>query len=290
MSEVLCDLHLHSRHSDGRLSPSRLARTLARAGVRLAALTDHDTMGGFLSFFAAATALGIRVIPGIELTTRLDVGIVSEEVHILGYGLRWSDRLQTGLAEIREQRNAHQKRMLRMLREVGYDFDYERLKRHAGSDPIIVTDHLWDWLRRHPLRALGMLVSGRLRKWVDHFLHDVVGPGGSAYLLPPLSFADGIAWIHRYEGLAVLAHPGKIESAGVREAALSGEIDGIEVFYKEQESMAENLLALAGERNLVVTGGSDWHGWFSGAYGGWKLPLEHANELLVRLEQPPLPE
>jgi len=50
------------------------------------------------------------------------------------------------------------------------------------------------------------------------------------------------------------------------------------------------LLALARERNLVVTGGSDWHGWFSGSYPGWKYPLEHVNTLLSRLDQPPLAE
>jgi len=286
MKQVLCDLHIHSRHSDGRLNPRGLATVLARIGVRVASLTDHDTMGGFLAFFEAATALGMRTIPGIELTTWLEAHGQGEEVHLLGYGLRWSDRLQAGLAEIREQRNAHEKRMLGNLREVGYGFEYERLKRRAGGDPIIVTDHLWDWLWRHPLRALDLVATGRLRKWVDHFLCDVTGPGGSAYLAPPLSFADGLAWIHRYEGLAVLAHPGKVKSDAVRQAALNADIDGIEVFYKEQEGLTEMLLALARERNLVVTGGSDWHGWFSGPYPGWMIPRKYVNDLLSRLEQP----
>ena len=178
--------------------------------------------------------------------------------------------------------------MLVKLREFGYGFDIARLERRAGDDPVIVPHHIWDWLWRHPLWAAGMLVGGRLRKWIDFFLHDLMGPGGKAYLQPPLSFADGIEWIRHHEGLAVLAHPGKIESDVVRQAALNAGVDGIEVFYAGQSASEEELLALTRERDLAVTGGSDWHGWFSGPYPGWKLPLEHVNDLLSRLEQPPL--
>ena len=288
MSDIDCDLHFHSTHSDGRHSPSQLARLLKRRGVRLAALTDHDTCGGSLKFFEEASRFDIITIPALELTTWLEAGGSGEEVHVLAMGLRVDKELARGLEEIKQQRNELQVRICERLRAEGYGFDFERLQRKAEPDPVMVAHFVRDYLLRRPLWSTIGLATGSVRRWFDHFEEDVYGPGGRAYLPPPMSFSEGIAWAKRYGALAIVAHPGKIASSKVKEAALSADIDGIEVFYNGQEAMKDELLQLAKSRGLVTTGGSDYHGYSGPPYAGWKMPQEHVNALLKRLGLAPI--
>lgn len=285
---VGCDLHFHSCNSDGRYPPSRLAAMLARKGVRVAALTDHDTALGFPEFFAAATGRGIIAIPAIELTTWHEEGGAGCEIHLLGYGVRYGEELLASLAELREQRNAHHRLICRRLTELGYRFDCERLRRRAHPNPIITAHYVLDYVARHPLWTVVGLTTGGLKRWYDRLTNEVIGPGGAAYLPPPMKLEEGIARIRRHEGLVVLAHPVKITPESVRRYALEQEIDGIEVFYKGQEAMQDELLSIAHARKLLVTGGSDWHGYFGGPYPGWRMPQEHVNNLLERLALPTL--
>ena len=288
MTDIGCDLHFHSMHSDGRYSPSQLARLLKRCGIRVAALTDHDTFGGSLEFFEKAFHLGIVTIPALELTTWLDADGAGEEVHVLAMGLRVDEELARGLAQIKQQRNELQVRICERLRAEGYDFNFEQLQRRAEPDPVMVAHFVRDYLLRRPLWSAIGLATGGVRRWFDHFEEDVYGPGGKAYLPPPLLFSEGIAWARRHGALAIVAHPGKIASSKVREAALSADIDGIETFYKGQESMKDELLRIAKSRGLVVTGGSDYHGFSGGPYSGWKMPQGHVNDLLERLGLTPI--
>ncbi len=287
MADIGCDLHLHSTHSDGRYSPAKLARLLHSQGVRVAALTDHDTFGGGLKFFVEAHRLGIATIPALELTTWLEAG-TGEEVHVLAMGLSIDEELARGLEQIKQQRNELQVRMCERLRKEGYNFDFERLRRRAEPDPVMVVHFVWDYLMHRPFWSGLGLLTGSVRRWFDYFEEEIYGPGGRAYLPPPMPFSEGITWARRHGALAVVAHPGKIKSSDVREAALSADIDGIEIFYKGQEEMQDELLDLARSRGLAVTGGSDYHGFSGGPYSGWKMPQEHVNNLLKRLRLPPI--
>ena len=288
MSDIGCDLHLHSAHSDGRYSPTRLAHLLKRHGVRVAALTDHDTFGGSLKFLEETFRLGIVTIPALELTTWLEAYGTGEEVHVLAMGLSVDEKLELGLEEIKQQRNELQARICKRLRAEGYDFNFDRLRQKAEPDPVMVAHFVRDYLFRRPLWSAIGLATGSVRRWFDHFEEDVYGPGGKAYLSPPMSFIEGIAWAKRHGALAIVAHPGKIQSSHVREAALSAEIDGIEVFYSGQETMKDELLHLATSRGLIVTGGSDFHGFSGGSYSGWKIPRKQVNDLLERLGLAPV--
>jgi predicted metal-dependent phosphoesterase TrpH len=288
MADIGCDLHLHSTHSDGRFSPFSLARLLHKRGVRVAALTDHDTFGGNPEFISELSRLDISTIPALELTTWLEAGGAGEEVHVLAMGLRLNENLALGLEQIKQQRNELQRRICERLRAEGYSFDFEQLQRRAEPDPVMVVHFVWDYLMRRPLWSALGLITGKVRRWFDHFESDIYGPGGKAYQPPPLSFAEGISWARRHGALAVVAHPAKILSPKVREAALSADIDGVEIFYKGQGSVKEELLSLAASRELVVTGGSDYHGFSGGPYSGWTIPREHVNNLLERLELSPI--
>ena len=287
MDLIPCDLHIHSQNSDGRYKVRRLVRYLAGRRIRLTALTDHDTMSGFPEFFEQAQEKGIRVISGIELTSWLEVNREGEEVHLLGYGLKWSGSLVEELEELKADRDAHQKRIMERLAVLGFPLSYEAVLRRAGENPIIVSHLIWEWILNHKSVAVYLLLTGRLRQWISNFLK-LTGPGGDAYLPPPMRFEDAIRFIRRHEGVCVVAHPVKIKNSRIRTEALSADIDGIEVFYPAQEKIEDELVSIAKKRGLVVTGGSDWHGYFAGAYPGWNLPLSLVNALLLRLGLPPI--
>lgn len=263
-------------------------RLLSRSGTRLASLSDHDTMWGFPCFFEACLESGILALSGIELTCWLGLNGEGEEVHLLGYGLKWSEELEANLISLKEERNAHQKLIVGKLRNLGYELDFGRLELRAGKDPIMVSHILWEYLLSHPSIGASLLLTSRLRKWVNDFLSRITGPGGLAYIPPPMSFEDGAKFIRRHEGVVVLAHPSKILNAKISRELLNSDIDGIEVFYPGQEKITDELVQYAKRRNLLITGGTDWHGYFSGAYPGSTLPLEFVNGLLGRLELPPI--
>ena len=278
-----CDLHFHSRHSDGRFFAAQLPRKLAAHGVRIAALADHDTMKGFPAFFQGAQALGITALPCLELTTYLEAYGEGAEVHVLALGVRANDKLAKSLCDIREQRNALHRKMCARVNELGYDFDFDRLVKLAGDDPVMTSHYLWDLFRRKPVWVLGNIASGKFKKWYDNFISHTVAPGAKAYLPPPLAFTDGIAWVREHEGLAIIAHPAKIALEKVRAATLTADCDGYEVYYRGQDGIREELLRIVDERGLVATGGSDWHGYIDGPYAGWEMPRDRVRILLDRL-------
>jgi predicted metal-dependent phosphoesterase TrpH len=278
-----CDLHFHSRHSDGRYFAAQLPRKLAAHGVRIAALADHDTMNGYPAFFQAAQALGITALPCLELTTYMEAGGERAEVHVLAPGVRVNEKLAKSLRYIREQRNELHRKMCARVNELGYDFDFNRLVKLAGDDPVMTSHYLWDLFRRKPLWVLSIVAAGKFKKWYDGFISATVAPGAKAYIPPPLKFTDGIAWVREHEGLAVIAHPAKIASEKVRVAAMQADCDGYEVYYRNQDGIRDELLRIVDERGLVATGGSDWHGYIDGPYKGWEMPRARVRALLDRL-------
>lgn len=256
---------------------------LAAKGVRIAALSDHDTMGGFPAFYQAAKARGIIALPSLELTTWLEVGGEGAEVHVLCLGARIDEKLAQGLRDIREQRLELHRRMCARMNELGYDFGFARLEKLAGNDPVMISHYLWDLFRRKPLWALSIVASGKFKQWYNAFISDTVAPGARAYFPPPLQFADGVAWAREHGALAIAAHPYKITSAKVRDAVLAADCDGYEAFYRGQDAVRDEMLKMIDARGLVATGGSDYHGYIDGPYKGWEMPRARVRMLLDRL-------
>ncbi|MDQ3071252.1 MAG: PHP domain-containing protein, partial [Acidobacteriota bacterium] len=126
----MIDLHLHTTASDGHLAPDALVARVASAGVRVLAVTDHDTVAGLDRASAAASARGLRLVPGIEITAVED----GRDIHVLGYFFNRADK---GLAEFLETQRADRRRrvteMTARLAALGLPIDgAELLARHAG--------------------------------------------------------------------------------------------------------------------------------------------------------------
>jgi predicted metal-dependent phosphoesterase TrpH len=245
------DLHMHSTASDGSRAPADVARAVHAAGLAAFALTDHDTIAGLPEAEAACHQLGIRLVPGVELSAvEGDV-----ETHVLGLHLSDLSELEHRLAALREMRVNRAVRIVERLNQLGVAVTFDAVLAQAAGGAVG---------RPHIARAL---IAGR---WVGDFreaFERYLGNGKSAFVAKErLPVSESIALIHRAGGLAVLAHPGQ-QCTRERVAALVAcGLDGIEILHPSHSwEDSQRLDAIAGEFELVRSGGSDWHGSPDGA-------------------------
>ena len=264
------DLHLHSNASDGSLAPADLVRAAARVGLSVIALADHDTTAGVPAAIDAAGD-AVRVIPALEVSTS-DMG---SELHILGY---FVDPMHAALLEytrsaaVRREERVHA--MLDRLDALGMRLEMDDVLAEAAQGTRMLG-------RPHVARALVRRgYVGSLTEAFDRYL----GDGQPAFVpMDLISPAHAIELIHLAGGLAVWAHPpvDGVEGEARRLAALG--LDGIECFRpRVAPEDARRLRALAASLGLVASGGSDWHGDWSGPLGGFHVAREQVPELIER--------
>lgn len=244
------DLHLHSTASDGTCAPAEVARLAAQAGLSAIALTDHDTTAGIAECAAQCAALGLRFIPGIELSTGGD-----REIHVLGYGvdpLNMADRLHS----LRDDRFSRMEKMVEKIRDAGMDVTMDDVLAMAGKAPL-----------GRPHAALVLVQKGyasSVKNAFDRYLGD-----GRPCCVPRqrMSFRLAVDWIHECGGKAVIAHPVLIRTERrmltQTLAAMLEETgaDGVEAFHSAHTpSDARELETFARRAGVLVTGGSDFHG------------------------------
>jgi predicted metal-dependent phosphoesterase TrpH len=251
------DLHTHTQRSDGVLKPEALVEAAGAVGLKLLAITDHDTLAGVRELRrSGAIPAGLEVLPGIELNSVLeDVAASGEgEVHILGLGVDPDDdALEAALARQRESRRVRFDRMIGRLRDLGMPVD------KALEDQPTTTDE--DALGR-PRIARALIACGYSTSIEDAFrLH--LSRGRPAYVprqgLGPL---EAIRAIRAAGGIASLAHFAEAPAhvPFIRELMGTG-LNGIEVYYRSYEAPAvAGLREVADQLRLVATGGTDYHG------------------------------
>ncbi|MBI4402003.1 MAG: PHP domain-containing protein [Nitrospirae bacterium] len=246
------DLHLHTTYSDGSLPPAEVLALAKKAGVSALAVTDHDIVDGIPESIEAGARLGIEVIPGVEISSRYG----ESELHILGYFLDWQDPvLSTRLAWLRASRHTRNPRIIAKLNELGLAITYEEVKALAGTESVG---------RPHIARVLmekGYVQSAK--EAFDRYLAQDK-PGYVPRELPEP--AEAIAWIRAAHGIPVLAHPVwvKLNEAGLLKLCekLKAEgLMGVEVHYSTHKpQQTREYLNIARRLDLLVTGGSDFHG------------------------------
>ena len=246
------DLHLHTTHSDGSLPPAAVLALAHKAGVTALAITDHDITTGIPEALQAGASLGIEVIPGVEISSRFG----ESELHILGYFLDWQDpALHARLAGLRASRHSRNPLIIERLRAMGQDITYDEVRELAGTESVG---------RPHIARVLmnkGYVKSAK--EAFDRFL----AQGKPAYVPRELPDpAEAMAWIRAAKGVPVLAHPLWAKQNGEGLFALCGRLKteglgGMEVHYSTHNpKQTTELLDIAKRLDLLVTGGSDFHG------------------------------
>ncbi len=246
------DLHTHSNFSDGTLTPTELVSLAREKKISSLALTDHDTMAGVGEAVKAGEAMGVEIVPGIEISVLHD----KVEYHILGY---WADPQNSALAEalaiLQGARADRNSRILQKLNDLGVAASSEDLERVSEQGQTG---------RPHIAR---LLVRYGVVKTITQAFDQFLKKGAVAYVSRfAYSAIEAVSLIHQAGGLAVLAHPTQNDPEltrlpSVLASLVPAGLDGIEVYYPTHSNkMKKKLRALAEKKNLLLTGGSDYHG------------------------------
>lgn len=242
------DFHMHTSASDGKLSPEELINAAKAEGLDIIAVTDHDTTAALKRVLMAGEKAGVKVIPGIELSTIHN----DESIHILGYFRDNSydnEDFQKFLKEIQEFRVYRAKKFIHNLYEYFHiDLDYEEVSKRAKG--VIARPHI----------AKAIIDKGYPYSW-DYIFENIIGKNSPAYVHnKKVSIEEGIHILKSLNALVILAHPVLIKKTPLEEF-MKYDFDGIEAVYflnsKEEE---EKLIALAESHGKLITNGSDFHG------------------------------
>ncbi len=246
------DLHTHSWFSDGTKSPTELVRLAEKSGVTALAVTDHDTMDGVEEALAAGVECGVEVVPGLEIS----VMHRKKALHILGYYMDASNhRLAEALTTLQEARDQRNEKIIAKLQGLGIAATVQELKEISGVGQT-GRPHIAKLLMNHGMvRSMSQAFDDYLRK------------GEKAYVARfAYSAEDAIDFITGAGGLAVLAHPIQVDRtlnslATLLPALKSFGLEGIETYYPTQKKkMRKRIRKFAEENDLLLTGGSDYHG------------------------------
>ena len=245
---TLVDLHLHTTASDGRLSPTELVRLLAKQGLKQVAISDHDSTEGLAEAFRAAEEFpDLRIIPAIELST----DIPGDEVHMLGYFLRYEDdQLQETLRQFRLGRLERGRLIVEKLATLGVHIEWERVQEIAGDGSV-----------GRPHIALAMVEKGYCKEPREAF-PEYLGRNGLAYVeRPKMTPVEAVDMLIQYGAVPVLAHPAYLADMEARLEELKDTgLAGMEVYYAQyQPDTVQHLAQLAARYGLIPCGGSDYH-------------------------------
>jgi predicted metal-dependent phosphoesterase TrpH len=265
------DLQVHSTRSDGTDAPAALVEKAAALGVRVLALTDHDSVLGVDEALRAGVRRGVTIIPALEFSTRDEPDRDMRDVNILGYGIDHRDPgLQAALQRVIDSRVEQKIRQVKRLQSYDVDVPVDEVLAEAEGVPGRV--HIARVaLRRNPNRFSS----------IDDVFVQYLSTSAPNSTYAPRTFSlrveDAIELTHRAGGVAVLAHPGVYQrirdvDGMVRKLADAG-LDGLEVNYtyaqnrghkgassEEVGALIAHFDALADECRLIKTGGSDYHG------------------------------
>lgn len=272
----MVDLHSHTTASDGTLTPRELVQEAARRGLRVLAITDHDSTDGLPEAIEEAQRHpSLEIVPGIEINTDVN----ETEIHVLGYFIDYkAEWLQALLGELREGRLQRVHRMADRLATLGMPIDpqevFALVKEGAAGRPHV---------------AQVMVTRGYVKSVRDAF-SKYLHAGGPAYVPhKKVSPPEAIAIIRQALGVAVLAHPGLMNRDEMIPELVEAGLVGIECYYPEHSAtQVAHYLRMADLHGLVATGGSDFHGPRVGpasTLGTPGIPLELYQALRARAER-----
>ena len=242
------DLHLHTTASDGLFDAFQIARLVQRANVTFFSVTDHDTLDALPQAADAAYDRGLAFLPGVEISTEGD-----DEIHILGYGVRYGDEVLTAcLAQAAQDRRNRILAMATKLKALGMELPIEEVVTSAGSS--LGRPHL----------ARAMMERGFVES-VQQAFDQYLGKGRPAYLpRASMTASQAISLLRDRGAVPVLAHPGLIrwpleKLLPMLKVWQDSGLRGLEVYHPANQGNYPYWDRLARQRGLLVTGGSDFH-------------------------------
>lgn len=274
------DFHTHTNASDGKFSAHDLLSLLKASGIDIMAITDHDTTDNLNVAIEESKKIGIKIIPGIELSTLHN----GESIHVLGYfkdsSYTKSD-LQDFLKEMKDYRVWRAKKIVSSLSKYfNINLDYDNVTKNTNG--VIARPHI--------ARAI---ISAGYNYTYDYIFDNIINKESPAYVPnKKVTVDEGIKILKRANAVVVLAHPVLIKKTSIEEM-LKFDFDGIEAIYPlNSEKDTEHFISLAKENNKLITAGSDFHtdetsDTKHGKLGNIYLDSENINKLLEKLNGMP---
>ena len=246
------DLHCHSNVSDGVLAPAAVAAYARKGGVDVWALTDHDEVGGIKVARQAAGELGMRFVPGVEISVTWG----GETVHVVGLQVNEDEpALVQGLAATRRGRDARGREIAAQLEQAGIPNAYEGALKYVGNPDLLSRTHFARYLVE--IGACGS-TSEVFRKYLTE---------GKPGYVPHrwAGLADAVGWIRQAGGIPVIAHPGRYRFTQLAEGALFDEFkqlggNAIEVVTgSHTPDQYETYAETARRYGFLASRGTDFH-------------------------------
>ena len=264
------DLHIHSNWSDGSMGIPQLLRFARALGLDAVSITDHDTMAGQEEALEEGKKQGLLIIPGVEISA-FNPG-TERKVHILGFNVKDMEGVTRACRPFLEVR--HQKNLASVDRiaEAGYAITQNDVKEYAALDGTVYRQHIMHALvdRGYASSIYGSLYS------------KLFGPGGLATVKTSyMDAAEAVQLIQDCGGMAALAHPFQYNSIDAIPDLVELGLAGIEYQHHTQTpERQEAVIGLARRFNLFLSGGSDFHGFYSEqalppGSAGTELPPSH---------------
>jgi len=250
------DLHMHSTFSDGLFTPTELVEKAVNKKLVAISLTDHDCLDGIHEMMEAGRNQGVEVLSGVELSSEFK----GRDLHILGYGVDPDDAgFQEMLRKFRETRHKRGLKIIEKLNALGVSIEPAEVLAKSG-DGALGRPHI-----------AAVLVEKKIVSHTNEAFNKYIAEGGPAYEPKyKMSPNEAIQYIRNAGGLAFMAHPGIfLEDMDEMRELIGHGFDGVEVYHpKHSATRAEELKAIADEYGLLISGGSDYHG-----FAGRDLPI-----------------
>ncbi len=243
----LADLHVHTYCSDGLRTPTEAVEEARDAGVRILGLTDHDSVAGIDEATAVGVDLGVKLVPGTELSAQID----GREIHLLAYFIDWhSQTLSDYLALFQERRHARGVAIVERLNALGIQLTIEDVLAQAEGGLV-----------GRPHVAAALVARGAVASKEEAFDRYIGDRKPAVVAKPNASAKDVICMVHRVGGVAVLAHPGASCPEALVTQLVAAGLDGIEVYHPAHlPPQIDHYSRLVERFGLVASGGSDSHG------------------------------
>lgn len=249
-----CDLHVHTTYSDASRNVREVMEYAKMIGLKYIAITDHDTMAGVEEAEYLGEALGVKVIPGVEISSRDEE--TGRSVHVLCYNPQDCKLLESFLKKTRERRQEQKLKMVDKIREIYPLLNREVVKKYAENSKSIYECHIMQ-----PLCDMGYTNTA-----VGELMVSLISSKGSCFV--PSRYPktkEVINLIRHVGGVAVIAHAQQFNSFELIERyARENLIRGVEVWHpRNDEESRQRLLMIAKRYKLLLTGGSDYHGQYA---------------------------
>ena len=241
------DFHSHSTESDGRLSPKELIALAKSKDIDIMAITDHDTTRGIEKALGAGDEIGLKVIPGMELSTRYN----DESIHVLAYFKDNSYKnksFQDFLKNITDYRVKRAEMITNNLKKYfNIDIDYKKVLESANG--VVARPHI-----------AKAIINAGYDYTIDYIFKNIINEDSPAYIPnKKLPLEEGIELLRSVNAVIVLAHPVLVKKTPVDDL-MKYDFDGLEAIYPLNEQKdTERFLKIAKDYNKLVTAGSDFH-------------------------------